>query len=133
MSRGALKLVSSLVSDPLSLWLNEHVEYGKRIADISIKQAQSRMKSGQKIEKKKGSSVAVPPGKLTDAAEFNPERNELFLVEGDSAGGSAKQGRDKEFQAILPLRGKLLNTFEVDHATACIPTPRCMTSRWRSV
>ena len=114
VSRGALKLVSSLVSDPLLLWLNEHVEYGKRIADISIKQAQSRMKSGQKIEKKKGSSVAVLPGKLTDAAEFNPERNELFLVEGDSAGGSAKQGRDKEFQAILPLRGKVLNTFEVD-------------------
>ena len=114
VSRGALKLVSMLVSDPLLLWLNEHVEYGKRIAEISIKQAQSRMKSGQKVEKKKGSSVAVLPGKLTDAAEFNPERNELFLVEGDSAGGSAKQGRDKEFQAILPLRGKVLNTFEVD-------------------
>ncbi|MDD2720309.1 MAG: DNA topoisomerase IV subunit B [Gallionella sp.] len=114
VSRGALKLVSMLVADPLLLWLNEHVEYGKKIADICIKQAQSRMKSGQKIEKKKGSSVAVLPGKLTDAADFNPERNELFLVEGDSAGGSAKQGRDKEFQAILPLRGKVLNTFEVE-------------------
>jgi len=114
VSRNALKLVSTMVSDPLLLWLNEHIEYGKRIADISIKQAQSRMKSAQKVEKKKGSSVAVLPGKLTDAAEFNPERNELFLVEGDSAGGSAKQGRNKEFQAILPLRGKVLNTFEVD-------------------
>lgn len=114
VSRNALKLVSTMVSDPLLLWLNEHIEYGKHIADISIKQAQSRMKSAQKVEKKKGSSVAVLPGKLTDAAEFNPERNELFLVEGDSAGGSAKQGRNKEFQAILPLRGKVLNTFEVD-------------------
>ena len=114
VSRNALKLVSGMVSDPLLLWLNEHTEYGKKIAEISIRQAQSRMKSTQKIEKKKGSSVAVLPGKLTDAAEFNPARNELFLVEGDSAGGSAKQGRNKEFQAILPLRGKVLNTFEVD-------------------
>ncbi|MFA6203014.1 MAG: DNA topoisomerase IV subunit B [Gallionella sp.] len=114
VSRNALKLVSTMVSDPLLLWLNEHTEYGKKIAEISIRQAQSRMKSTQKIEKKKGSSVAVLPGKLTDAAEYNPARNELFLVEGDSAGGSAKQGRNKEFQAILPLRGKVLNTFEVD-------------------
>jgi topoisomerase-4 subunit B len=114
VSRNALKLVSAMVSDPLLLWLNEHIEYGKKIADISIKQAQSRMKSAQKIEKKKGSAVAVLPGKLTDAADYNPARNELFLVEGDSAGGSAKQGRNKEFQAILPLRGKVLNTFEVD-------------------
>lgn len=114
VSRNALKLVSSMVSDPLLLWLNEHTEYGRKIAEISIRQAQSRMKSTQKIEKKKGSAVAVLPGKLTDAAEYNPARNELFLVEGDSAGGSAKQGRNKEFQAILPLRGKVLNTFEVD-------------------
>ncbi len=114
VSRNALKLVSSMVSDPLLLWLNDHVEYGKKIAEISIRQAQSRMKSAQKVEKKKGSSVAVLPGKLTDAAEFNPARNELFLVEGDSAGGSAKQGRNKEFQAILPLRGKVLNTFEIE-------------------
>ncbi len=114
VSRTALKLVSTMITDPLLLWLNEHVDYGKRIAEVVIKQAQSRMKSAQKVEKKKGSSVAVLPGKLTDAADFNPERNELFLVEGDSAGGSAKQGRNKEFQAILPLRGKVLNTFEVD-------------------
>jgi len=114
VSRTALKLVSNLITDPLLLWLNDHVDYGKRIAEVVIKQAQSRMKSAQKVEKKKGSSVAVLPGKLTDAADFNPDRNELFLVEGDSAGGSAKQGRSKEFQAILPLRGKVLNTFEVD-------------------
>lgn len=114
VSRNALKLVSSMISDRLLLWLNEHMAYGKKIAEISIRQAQSRMKSTQKIEKRKGSAVAVLPGKLTDAAEFNPPRNELFLVEGDSAGGSAKQGRNKEFQAIMPLRGKVLNTFEVD-------------------
>jgi len=114
VSRDALKLVSLMITDPLLLWLNEHVEYGKKIAEITIQQAQSRMRSAQKVEKKKGSSVAVLPGKLTDCASSDATRNELFLVEGDSAGGSAKQGRNKEFQAILPLRGKVLNTFEVD-------------------
>jgi len=114
VSRDALKLVSLMLTDPLLLWLNEHVEYGKKIAEITIRQAQSRMRSAQKVEKKKGSSVAVLPGKLTDCASSDATRNELFLVEGDSAGGSAKQGRNKEFQAILPLRGKVLNTFEVD-------------------
>ena len=114
VSRSALKLVSTRVGDPLLLWLNENIVHGKRIAEIAIRQAQSRMKTAQKVEKRKGSAVAVLPGKLTDAADYNPERNELFLVEGDSAGGSAKQGRNKEFQAILPLRGKVLNTFEVD-------------------
>lgn len=114
VSRDALKLVSLMIIDPLLLWLNEHVEYGKKIAEITIRQAQSRMRSAQKVEKKKGSSVAVLPGKLTDCASSDTTRNELFLVEGDSAGGSAKQGRNKEFQAILPLRGKVLNTFEVD-------------------
>jgi len=114
VSRDALRLVSLMVKDPLDLWLNEHVDYGKRITELAIQQAQSRMRSAQKIEKKKGSSVAVLPGKLTDCSSNDPTRTELFLVEGDSAGGSAKQGRNKEFQAVLPLRGKVLNTFEVD-------------------
>ncbi len=114
MSRDALRLVSSMVKDPLDLWLNEHLDAGKRITELAIQQAQARMRSAQKVEKKKGSSVAVLPGKLTDCSSSDPSRTELFLVEGDSAGGSAKQGRNKEFQAILPLRGKVLNTFEVE-------------------
>ncbi|MHB2021675.1 MAG: DNA topoisomerase IV subunit B [Candidatus Xenobia bacterium] len=111
-SRDAVKLVSAMIKDPLELFLNEHVEYGKKIAELAIRQAQNRMKSAQKVEKKKGSGVAVLPGKLTDCESQDVTRTELFLVEGDSAGGSAKQGREKEFQAILPLRGKVLNTWE---------------------
>jgi topoisomerase-4 subunit B len=114
VSRDALRLVSLMVKDPLELWLNEHVEHGKRITELAIQQAQSRLRSAQKVEKKKGSSVAVLPGKLTDCSSSDPTRTELFLVEGDSAGGSAKQGRNKEFQAVLPLRGKVLNTMEVE-------------------
>jgi topoisomerase-4 subunit B len=114
VSRDALRLVSLMVKDPLDLWLNEHVDYGKRITELAIQQAQTRMRSAQKVEKKKGTSVAVLPGKLTDCSSSDPSRTELFLVEGDSAGGSAKQGRNKEFQAVLPLRGKVLNTFEVE-------------------
>ena len=115
-SREAVELVSSMVSDPFELWLNEHVEYGRKLAELAIKQAQNRLKSAQKVEKKKGSGVAVLPGKLTDCESKDASRTELFLVEGDSAGGSAKMGRDKEFQAILPLRGKVLNTWEQDAA-----------------
>ncbi len=114
VSRDALRLVSLMVKDPLDLWLNEHVDFGKRITELAIQQAQSRLRSAQKVEKKKGSSVAVLPGKLTDCSSSDVSRTELFLVEGDSAGGSAKQGRNKEFQAVLPLRGKVLNTFEVE-------------------
>lgn len=113
-SRDAVKLVSTFTKPPLELWLNQHVEYGKKLADLVIKQAQSRMRSLQKVEKKKSSGVAVLPGKLTDCESTDLTRNELFLVEGDSAGGSAKMGRDKEYQAILPLRGKVLNTWETD-------------------
>ena len=113
-SRDAVKLVSTFTKPPLELWLNQHVEHGKKLADLVIKQAQSRMRSLQKVEKKKSSGVAVLPGKLTDCESSDITRNELFLVEGDSAGGSAKMGRDKEFQAILPLRGKVLNTWETD-------------------
>ena len=114
ISRDALRLVSSFVRPQMDFWLNTHIEEGKKLVEMFIKQAQSRQHSSQKIEKKKGSSVAVLPGKLTDCSSGDISRNELFLVEGDSAGGSAKKARDKEYQAILPLRGKVLNTWEVD-------------------
>jgi len=113
-SRDALKLVAQVVRDPLEVWLNAHVDYGKRIAELAIQQALTRMKSAQKVEKRKGSGVAVLPGKLTDCESDDVARREVFLVEGDSAGGSAKLARDKQYQAILPLRGKVLNTFEVE-------------------
>ncbi|AJX59620.1 DNA topoisomerase [Burkholderia pseudomallei] len=113
-SRDAVKLVSSFTRPALELWLNQHVEHGKKLAELVIKQAQARTRAGQKVEKKKSSGVAVLPGKLTDCETEDIARNELFLVEGDSAGGSAKMGRDKEYQAILPLRGKVLNTWETE-------------------
>jgi topoisomerase-4 subunit B len=113
-SRDAVRLVSSFVRPALELWLNQHVEYGRKLAELAIKAAQSRQKAGQKVEKRKGSGVAVLPGKLTDCESKDISHNEVFLVEGDSAGGSAKMGRDKESQAILPLRGKVLNTWEVE-------------------
>jgi topoisomerase-4 subunit B len=113
-SRDAVRLVSSFVRPALELWLNQHVDYGKKLAELAIKAAQSRQKAGQKVEKRKGSGVAVLPGKLTDCESKDLAHNEIFLVEGDSAGGSAKMGRDKECQAILPLRGKVLNTWEVE-------------------
>ncbi|MFM9922519.1 DNA topoisomerase IV subunit B [Variovorax sp. H27-G14] len=113
-SRDAVRLVSSFVRPALELWLNQHVDYGKRLADLAIKAAQTRQRAGQKVEKRKGSGVAVLPGKLTDCESKDIGHNEVFLVEGDSAGGSAKMGRDKESQAILPLRGKVLNTWEVE-------------------
>ena len=113
-SRDALKLISQVIRDPLEVWLNANVDFGKRIAELAIQQALARMKSAQKVEKKKGSGVAVLPGKLTDCESDDASRREVFLVEGDSAGGSAKLARDKQYQAILPLRGKVLNTFEVD-------------------
>ncbi|MEO5932224.1 MAG: DNA topoisomerase IV subunit B, partial [Duganella sp.] len=113
-SRDAVRLVSTYSKPALELWLNHHVDYGKKLAELVIKQAQSRLRSLQKVEKKKSSGVAVLPGKLTDCESTDVHRTELFLVEGDSAGGSAKMGRDKEFQAILPLRGKVLNSWETD-------------------
>ncbi len=113
-SRDAVRLVSSYVRPTMELWLNQHVEYGKKLAELAIKAAQTRQKAGQKVEKRKGSGVAVLPGKLTDCESKDIAHNEVFLVEGDSAGGSAKMGRDKESQAILPLRGKVLNTWEVE-------------------
>jgi topoisomerase-4 subunit B len=113
-SRDAVRLVGGFVRTSLDLWLNTHVEYGKKLAELAIRQAQARARSAQKVEKRKSSGVAVLPGKLTDCESSDVARTEVFLVEGDSAGGSAKMGRDKEFQAILPLRGKVLNAWEVD-------------------
>jgi len=113
-SRDAVRLVSGFVKSALDLWLNQHVDFGKKLAELVIKQAQARTRAGQKVEKKKSSGVAVLPGKLTDCESEDIAMNELFLVEGDSAGGSAKMGRNKEYQAILPLRGKVLNTWEAE-------------------
>ena len=113
-SREAVKLVSSMIRDPFEIWLNQHVEAGKAIAELSIKQALARQKNSQKVEKRKQSGVAVLPGKLSDCESTDIAENELFLVEGDSAGGSAKMARNKETQAILPLRGKVLNSWEVE-------------------
>ena len=113
-NRDAVKLVAQATRPALELWLNQHVDYGKQLAELVIAQAQARNKAAQKVEKRKSSGVAVLPGKLTDCESTDLNLNELFLVEGDSAGGSAKMGRAKEYQAILPLRGKVLNTLEVD-------------------
>jgi topoisomerase-4 subunit B len=113
-SRDALRLVATYVKPALELWLNQHVDLGRRLADLVIRQAQARQKAGQKVEKRRGSGVAVLPGKLTDCESRDISLNEVFLVEGDSAGGSAKMGRNKETQAVLPLRGKVLNAWEVE-------------------
>ena len=113
-SRDAVQLVSRMVRDPFELWLNEHVDYGKKLAELAIKAAQARARAAQKVEKRKSSGVAVLPGKLSDCESEDIAENELFLVEGDSAGGSAKMARDKDTQAILPLRGKVQNAWEVD-------------------
>lgn len=113
-NRDAVRLVSNFVRTQFEYWLNGHVDDGKKLAELVIKQAQARQNSAKKVVKRKSSSVAVLPGKLTDCESEDISQNELFLVEGDSAGGSAKKGRNKDFQAILPLRGKVLNTWEVD-------------------
>jgi topoisomerase-4 subunit B len=112
ISRDAVKLTAQMVRDPFELWLNQHVDEGRRIAELVIHQANARTRAAQKVERRKTSGVAVLPGKLTDCASDDPDRNELFIVEGDSAGGSAKQARDKEFQAVLPLKGKPKNTWQ---------------------
>ena len=113
-SRDAVKLVSGFVKSALELWLNSHMDDGRKLAELAIRQAQARTRAAQKVEKRRSSGVAVLPGKLTDCEATDVNRTEVFLVEGDSAGGSAKMGRDKNFQAILPLRGKVLNSWEVD-------------------
>ena len=112
-SREAVKLVAGMVRDPFEIWLNNHVEAGRAIAELAIRAATARQKSAKKVEKKKSSGVAVLPGKLSDCESEDIDENELFLVEGDSAGGSAKMARNKETQAILPLRGKVQNSWEI--------------------
>jgi topoisomerase-4 subunit B len=115
-SRESAAFVSGVVKDAFSLWLNQHVGEAERIAEIAIGAAQARLRAGRKVTRKKVTQGPALPGKLADCTSTDPERSELFLVEGDSAGGSAKQARDREFQAIMPLRGKILNTWEVDPA-----------------
>ena len=113
-SREAAAFVSGVAKDAFSLWLNQHTEEAEKLAEMCISNAQRRLRSAKKVERKRVSAGPALPGKLADCSGGDPARAELFLVEGDSAGGSAKQARDREFQAILPLRGKILNTWEVD-------------------
>jgi topoisomerase-4 subunit B len=113
-SRSAAPYVANVAKDGFSLWLNQHVQQAEAIAELVIERARMRLKAARKVVRKKVSSGPALPGKLADCASQEPERGELFLVEGDSAGGSAKQARSREFQAIMPLRGKILNSWEVD-------------------
>ncbi len=113
-SREAAAFVSGVAKDAFSLWLNQHTEEAEKLAELCINNAQRRLRSAKKVTRKKVTAGPALPGKLADCSGEDPTRGELFLVEGDSAGGSAKQARDREFQAILPLRGKILNTWEVD-------------------
>jgi len=115
-SRECAVFVAGVVKDTLSLWLNQHPEIGERIAQLALANAQKRLRAGRKVVRKQVTSGPALPGKLTDCAAQDLARTELFLVEGDSAGGSAKQARNREFQAVMPLRGKILNTWEVDSA-----------------
>lgn len=112
-SRECATFVAGVVKDAFSLWLNQHVSQGETLAQLIISNAQRRLRLGKKVERKKVTSGPALPGKLADCASQDLNRTELFLVEGDSAGGSAKQARDREFQAVMPLRGKILNTWEV--------------------
>ncbi|KAF1703595.1 DNA topoisomerase IV subunit B [Pseudoxanthomonas kaohsiungensis] len=116
-SRQAAGFIEGAAHDAFSLWLNQHVELGEKIAQIAIERASARLKTEKQVVRKKVTQGPALPGKLADCISQDLSRTELFLVEGDSAGGSARQARDKDFQAILPLRGKILNTWEVASST----------------
>ena len=113
-SREVAGIVSGILKDAFSLWLNQHVQDGESLATLFIQSAQRRLKAGKKITRKKVTQGPALPGKLADCSSVDPKECEIFLVEGDSAGGSAKQARNRENQAIMPLRGKILNTWEID-------------------
>jgi len=113
-SRESVAFIAGIAKDAFSLWLNQHAQGGEAIAGLVIGNAQKRIQASKKVARKKITSGPALPGKLADCSSGDSERSELFLVEGDSAGGSAKQARDREYQAVMPLRGKILNTWEVD-------------------
>lgn len=129
-SRESTPFVSGVIKDAFGLWLNQHIEAAERIAELVISNAQSRLKAGKKVVRKKITQGPALPGKLADCSSQDLDQTELFLVEGDSAGGSAKQARDRVFQAIMPLRGKILNTWEVE-STQVLARKKCMISQWR--
>src|SRR5680860_863659 len=113
-SRQAAAFISGVVKDAFSLWLNQHTDIAEILAELFISNAQRRLKASKKVARKRITSGPALPGKLADCSGSDTARSELFLVEGDSAGGSAKQARDRQFQAVMPLKGKILNTWEVD-------------------
>jgi topoisomerase-4 subunit B len=114
-SRDAAAMVEGYARDSTALWLNQHPDAGERIAQYAIENAQERIKAAQRVTRKRAVAGPALPGKLADCSSQDPARSELFLVEGDSAGGSARQARDRHIQAVMPLRGKILNTWELEH------------------